>query len=282
MRILDLIDLVSNELRENLSSIDFWNRLVYSYFSSTSVMRFTTTGATVNQPMTGLLEGFAHGLEPYLYELNAATAPRFLLAVVLAQNVATHQVTLPGIKFQVMNNGSLFIVSRLQALITYLDGSVGNLQGTCRILLSRDFRIEWLDCRCLNYQSSLTMRALETHWASFDNTLGGNFVESLSKNSESVRAASNSGIHPNAMRVMQLGSLMSYLKPLMLFAAANNHASPLLALEKYIALGANSRNGNGAVSSPSPRTVAADEPKAPKKRRTSSSLESPMVSGSKS
>lgn len=242
MRILDLIDIVSNESAEKLTTLDFWTRFVLSYFAPNAVMRFTPAPGSPKLPNESIIDGFNRLANGRLYELDVLTAPRFLVASILSQALTKHQVTLPGIKSQVMNNGSVFIASQLNFQFTYADGTLGILQGTCRISLNKDYRIDWLDCRCLNYLSSITMSSLEKHWHQFrslsDDKLdsvnsNGDFFERLCESAQSVRNSSNSGVHDTAMRIMQIGDLMTYLKPLMAFSSANGINLPLKALEGY-------------------------------------------------
>lgn len=270
VRILDLLELVANEPRARVASTEFWLRLVQSYFLPSAVMRFTTPAGSPAALPEGFLHGFGHGPQPHTYELTVTTAPRFLAAVMAARLVASPQVTLPGIKFQVMNNGTLFLVSRLHVVMRFTDGSLGTVHGTCRMLLNREFRIEWLDCRVLEFHAAVTMRALETHWLEFSAANGGarDFAAAVRHNADATRAAPNAGLPSHAMRQMQIGSLMAYLKPLMSFAASAGQSLPLRALDEYVAQNA---PRDGPVSSPSPRTVPLDEAKVPaKKRRTSS------------
>lgn len=295
MRILDLIDMVSNESLEKLSTLEFWIRLFQSYFAPNAVMRFTPAISSAKLPNDSYADGFNRVSPGRLYELDVLTAPRFLVASILSQNLTEHQVMLPGIKSQVMNNGTVFIASRLNLQFAYSDGSVGSVQGTCRISLNKDYRIDWIDCRCLNYQSSITMNSLEKHWqqyrSMFDDKLDGSgngkgeFFERLCESAQSVRTSPNSGVHDTAMRIMQIGDLMTYLKPLMSFSLANGISLPVKALEAYMAASSGTHllrlgpasAGNGAASSPSPHTVAQDESKTLlKKRRLSGSVNSPM------
>lgn len=295
MRILDLIDIVSNEPYERLSTLEFWTRFVQSYFLPNAVIRFTPVPTLAQQPLELYIDGFAHPPPGKLYELDVLTAPRFLVASVLSQSSTKHQITLPGIKLQVMHNGSVFIVSQLNLQFSYGDGTSATVQGTCRISLNKDYRIDWIDCRCTSYQPLISIASLEKHWQQHRSLpdehmeasgVSTDFLERLRESAQSIRTSSNSGIHDAAMRVMQIGDLMTYLKPLMSFSLTNGITLPLKALEGYMAATSGShlqRIGsagtvNGAASSPSPHTVAQDEPKnILKKRRLSGLVHSPMV-----
>lgn len=292
MRILDLVDIVSNEPLEKLTTLEFWTRFVQGYFAPNAVMRFTPALSSPKLAGDNFVDGFGSHPNGRLYELDVLTAPRFLVASILSQALTRHQVMLPGIKSQVMNNGSVFIASQLNLQFTYADGTMGIAYGTCRISLNKDYRIDWLDCRCTNYLSSITTASLEKHWHQFRGVSDDNgdaaskrdFFERLCESAQSVRYSSNSGVHDTAMRIMQIGDLMTYLKPLMIFSSANSISLPLRALESYMAASSGShllRIGsvntiNGTASSPSPRTVSQDEPKNLKKRRLSGSVISPM------
>lgn len=293
MRILDLIDIVSNEPYERVSTLEFWTRFIQSYFAPNAVMRFTPAATAPKPPSDSYIDGFVHPPSGRLYELDVLTAPRFLVASVLSQSLTKHQITLPGIKSQVMNNGSVFIASQLNLQFSYGDGTSGSVQGTCRISLNKDYRIDWIDCRCTSYQPMISIASLEKDWQQHQNGdhLEANgasvdFIERLRESAQSVRTSNNSGIHDTAMRIMQIGDLMTYLKPLMSFSLTNGITLPMRALEGYMAASSGSHlqrlgsvsTANGAASSPSPRTVTQDEPKnILKKRRLSELVNSPMV-----
>lgn len=294
MRVLDLIDLVSNEPTSSLSSLEFWLRLTQTYLLPTSIMRLTIESPPQNLDNQGYLDGLFNSGGVRLHELDVNTAPRFFMA----NNLAKHQVSLPGLKFQVLNNGSVFIASKLHISFAYKDDTTGTVNGSCRILLSRDFRIDWVDCKCSTFESSITMSSLEKKCQAYKQNDKQNhdsngqptqdFYELVLATSESVKAAKNSGFQDQAMRVMQIGDLMSCLYPLMSFSMANGIKSPFKALEAYMS--ANSQNGtsqlhmvrsvgaqNIPASSPSPRTVTGDESKnILKKRKLSTSMNSPM------
>lgn len=290
MRILDLIDNVSNEPHEKLSTLEFWTRFVQSYFAPNAVMQFTPAVISATNG-DGHADSFLHNGPSRLYELDVLTAPRFLVASILSQNLTEHQVSLPGIKSQVMNNGSVLIASRLNIQFIYADGSIGSVQGTCRISLNKDYRIDWIDCRCMSYQSSITINSLEKQWLQHQTSddkldaLGANgkntFIDRLRESAQSVKTSSNSGIHDTAMRILQIGDLMTYLKPLMSFSLTNGINLPVKALEGYMTASSGAHihrlsaasTVNGAASSPSPLTTAQDEPKnILKKRRLSGSV----------
>lgn len=274
IRILDLIDQVSSDDIEFLSNIDYWQRIVQIYFIPTSILRFTTSStqppfaSQQNQDSGYLGSAFANTRPgaPRQFELTTATAPRFFLSNILGGNLARFHISLPGLKFQVMNNGSIFIASKLNIQYYYLDGSSSTVHGTVKLLMSREFRFEWIDCHCLNYQSNISFIGLEKLWAQFinssnkprgkvngkddENKRQQEFFLYLYENSESVKYSQNSGISEQAMRVMQVGDTMSHLRSLMAFSVVNNIGSPLKAMELFMA---RSNNQRASISNGAPR-----------------------------
>lgn len=310
VRVLDLVDQVSNELFENLLNIDYWHRITQIYFIPTSILRITTApspplAAPPSQPDGSYLGpdfNVHRSGAPRQFELNTSTAPRFFLSTVASGNVLRFQLLLPGLKFQVMNNGSIFIASRLTLHYDYTDGSTATISGTCKLLMNREFRIEWIDCQCLSHQSSISFGALERHWRAFsDRKLPHKpsenpheFFHQLYAQSEAVKTTASSGIHDSAMRVMQIGDIMPHLRSLMGFSLVNNVSSPIKALELFMSVNSNqylqrlNQAGPGTApagskSSPSPHTlVNPDDPKMSIKKRKLSGVGgtgSPLVDG---
>ncbi|EGW32884.1 uncharacterized protein SPAPADRAFT_60226 [Spathaspora passalidarum NRRL Y-27907] len=223
-----------------------------TYFSPSSVIKFTTAPT---QNKNALLE--KSGLKlPFLdlgngmnspqntshqFELSSIVASRFMLACIAANNVVRFTISLPGLKSQVMNNGSIFLMARMMIQYIYSDGSISNINGNIRVLMGRDLAIEWVDCQCLNYQSSLALSGLERKWANFldskakDPKKGDkDFLNDIYENTEAVKLFASSGIHQDAMRIMQVGDVMSNLKSLMEFDQVNNISSPMKSLELYV------------------------------------------------
>lgn len=310
VRVLDLVDQVSNELFENLLNIDYWHRITQIYFIPTSILRVTTAPSPPLAAPPAQPDGSYLGPDFNVhrsgasrqFELNTSTAPRFFLATIVSGNVLRFQVLLPGLKFQVMNNGSIFIASRLTLNYDYADGSTATVSGTCKLLMNREFRIEWIDCHCLSHQSSISFGALERHWRAFsDRKLPHNpaenpneFFHQLYAQSEAVKTTASSGIHDSAMRVMQIGDIMPHLRSLMGFSLVNNVSSPIKALELFMTLNNNqylqrlNQAGPGSApagskTSPSPHTlVNPDDPKMSIKKRKLSAVggtNSPLVDG---
>lgn len=288
VRLIDLVDLVLNEPIENLRGIEFWTRLVQAYFVPNGTIRFSTAASGKKQS-PGNSEGLLFDTNfstPRTYELDTNSAPRFFLSNITSQELATLQLFLTGIKFQVMNNGQIFIVSKLTMNYHYLDGSMGTANGYCRVLLNREFKIDWIDCRIMQYRSTVGLGALDSLWQKFGTNFKGGvkeFINLLTENCQASKTIPNCGLHERAMRTLQTGDMMTLLSPLMTFASNNNIASPLKALEEFTTnSGSRVASGgvaNGSVSSPSPRTVSQEDPKQLlKKRRILTSYESPMVS----
>lgn len=291
VRLIDLIELVLNEPMESLRTIEFWTRLVLAYFVSNGTIRFSTNTPARKQGNDGVpFESNSGG--PRTFELDVTSAPRFFLSNVASQALASLQLFLSGTKFQVMNNGLIFIGSKVTVNYNYLDGSLGTASGFCRVLLNREFKIDWVDCRMLDYRSSIGTASLEHLWQNFSNNNNTSkmgmkdIISSLADNCQASQTLGNCGLHDRAMRTLQTGDMMSILSPLMAYLSSNNIASPLKALEEFtsnqaglLRMGSVAGGTNGSVSSPSPRTVTQEDPKQVlKKRRFLSSLQSPMMS----
>lgn len=328
IRILDLIDFISNQLYENLSNIDFWTRITPANFLPSAILKFNFLGngssGTSLHEVTGLNLNFLqlnadsnNPNSPHQFELNTSTAPRFFVSCVQAKTIIRCSITLSGSKFQVLNNGSIIIVSKIELHFNYQDGSNSVSRGTVKILMSRDLRIEWIDLNCADYQGNISMSALETKLKAIidskkDFKKQKESLDEMISTSHAVRLGATSGIDAQSMRILQLGDIMTSMKSLMEFSVVNHVSSPLRSLELLItsqaaqqaqalqaqmaaqahfqaanASGANSfigsqqlqakknlasaanNNGNNTVSSPSPRTINAEDPK--KKRKPSMS-----------
>lgn len=292
VRLIDLIDLVQNEPMESLRTIEFWTRLVLAYFVPSGTIRFSSPPMAGNTNQGGS-EGAPFNMNGNrrVFEFDVSSAPRFFLSNVASQAWASLQLFLTGTKFQVLNNGLIFIGSKITVNFNYGDGSTGTANGFCRVLLDREFKIDWVDCRMLEYRSSIGTAALENSLQNFSNNKNSKmgikeFIGSLTENCQAAKAVANCGLHERAMRTLQTCDMMTVLGPLMAFSSTNNIASPLKALEEFTSnqaglqrINSTAAGTNGSVSSPSPRTVTQDDPKQMlKKRRFLTSYESPKMS----
>ncbi|KAG7662313.1 MFG1 [[Candida] subhashii] len=249
MRILDLIESLSNESIDNLTKIEFWNRVIPAYFVPSGTIKFSTVPISNRFSLherTKLKLPFLdfndnnNNTNPisHQFDLSTTVAPRFFVACVSSNNIARFSITLPGMKFQVMNNGSIFLISRLKIQFTYNDGSIADVTGNVKILMGRDLRMEWIDLHCLNYSSSIGLLGLERKWASFmeyakskDPSQSNDFLKFVYENTEAAKHLSSSGLDPDAMRLLQVGDIMSSLRSLMEFSTINNVSSPMKSLE---------------------------------------------------
>ncbi|ABN66134.2 predicted protein, partial [Scheffersomyces stipitis CBS 6054] len=262
MRVLEFIEQISNESPENLTSIEYWQRLIHTYCMPTSIFRISTAATLPSS--SGI---FSHGaaMKPNLFnvsfldanldttsgvsskffELTTAFAARFFVTNVIIGNVAKFYVALPGLKFQVMNNGSIFLISRLQQQYIYNDGSIANLTGNVKLVMNRDLRIESVDIQYLSYQPSISFPALEAGWKLYMESKSKEmnkgpydskeFLSQIHRTAEAIRNTPGSGMHENVMRILQVGDVMSQLKPLMGFSTINSINSPLKSLELFLA-----------------------------------------------
>jgi hypothetical protein len=269
VRVLDMIEQASNDSRELLSTLEYWHRIAAAFFVPSAILRFTTAPTSPSTNFSDIIDNSPknpsnnglndnNGSEPKInpqcplfgmeslsngqsqqFELNTDTAPRFFVANIVTGNVASFNITLPGIKFQVMNNGSVFLVSRLNMRYIYTDGSVSDVSGNLKILMNRELRIEWIDCHCLNYQGSLSFGGLDAKLKAFilTNLAQGNLKDLFGQLYDSSLAIANtatSGIHDSAMRIMKVGDAMGQLRALMGFTMVNQINSPISAMELFM------------------------------------------------
>ena len=250
IRILDLIDFISNQLYENLSNIDFWTRITPANFLPSAILKFNFLGngssGTSLHDLTGLNLNFlrlnadsSNPNSPHQFELNTTTAPRFFVSCVQAKSILRCSITLSGSKFQVLNNGSIIIVSKIELHFNYQDGSNSVSRGTVKILMSKDLRIEWIDLNCAEYQGNISMTALQTKLklildSKKDFKKQKESLDEMISNSHAVRLGATSGIDAQSMRILQIGDIMTSMKSLMEFSMANNVSSPLRSLELLI------------------------------------------------
>ncbi|KAL6449967.1 MFG1 Morphogenetic regulator of filamentous growth protein 1 [Candida maltosa Xu316] len=254
IRILDLIDFISNQQYENLSSIEFWTKITPANFLPSAILKFNTINTSGSNTgsnnlsihdITGLNLNFLkinpnnNGNGVQQFELNTSTAPRFFVSCVKAKNILKCNINMSGSKFQVLNNGSIIIVSKIELNFGYQDGSNSVIRGAIKILMSRDLRIEWIDLNCSDYQSNISIQALEPKLKSLIDTKKDlkkqkELVDEILSSSHAVQAGLTSGIDSQSMRILQIGDIMTSMKSLMEFSMVNNISSPLKSLELLI------------------------------------------------
>lgn len=307
VRILDLIDQISGELRDKLRSIEYWQRVAQVFLLPTTSLRFTTTphlqpGSKKNLPHMGgaggaagfMGLGAAHDGGLVLYELNLTTAPRFFAAAVALSLIQLFYIHLPGLKFQVFASQAVLITANVVMTYVYLDGSLAQVHGDMKLLMTRDFRIDWADVKCHLYQLLVLMPALERQLHAFQEKTGVDVLELISQVCHRLEAAKHArtvGLDDTAMQVMQILDVMGQLRLLMQFLMVNNVALPVKALDMFVnanhvaatAAGQPPRPPplaglkRGSISSPSPLTTFAEDPKqAALKKRKLSSVGSPL------
>lgn len=287
MRILDLIDLISSEQHSSIANVEFWARLCETYAAPSAIIRIVMPRK--EETAYSEVKAEQQGLNlPHVYRLNAATVPPFFVAAVRSSDVSNFQVSLPGIKFQVLNNGSVYLAAHFASTFTYVDGSKGVASGDCRILLNRDFRIGLMEFKIINYESLMSIAALERIWNGIEaKAEGPNSIKSILTGCRSERVAKGVGFNDDALRLLRIGDIMCQLSPLMNFSMAHNINSPLVALRKYVSMGLQGEQNSssakssqaGAMPSPSVYTPISENTKGTKKRRVSNAVNSPMSLG---
>lgn len=303
VRILDLIDQILGELRDKLRSIEYWQRVAQVFLLPTTSLRFTTTpqlqpGSKKNLPhMSGGFMGLgaAQNGGLVLYELNLTTAPRFFAAAVALSLIQLFYIHLPGLKFQVFASQAVLITANVVMTYVYMDGSLAKVHGDMKLLMTRDFRIDWADVKCHLYQSSVLLAALERQLHAFQEKTGVDVLELISQVCRGLEAAKHArtvGLDDTAMQVMQILDVMGQLRLLMQFSMVNNVVLPVKALDMFVnanhaaatAAGQPPRPPplaglkRGSVLSPSPLTTFAEDPKqAALKKRKMSSVGSPLT-----
>ncbi|RKP32591.1 hypothetical protein METBISCDRAFT_21279 [Metschnikowia bicuspidata] len=238
LRVLDLIDFVANEPPESLTSYGFWQNTCQVHAVPTAVLRITVP---VESGGNDDDEGLGN---TRLYMLNVSTAPQFFLAKALASNVASKQFSLPGLRYHILGSGAVFMTSRLSYLRTYKDESSTHITGFCRLLMSRDFRLELVDCTIVGYTSQVSLLQLEKRWVASTAKNDGQEREFMKRvfNDTLARAVCDGGgFSENVMRVLKISDVMMQLRPLMAFTAANGLNSPIKSLDVYV----NSNKGCG-------------------------------------
>lgn len=282
-RVLDLIDMIVNEQPEHLATYEYWQNICQTYAMPNAAMRITVPTNPIKT------EDEEQTTNTKLYMLSVNTAPRFFLANVIAKNVVKNQLTLPGLRFHVMTSGYVFMASRISMIYTYKDGSSTHLTGVCRLMMSRDFRMELIDCNITCHVSQVSLLQLEKKWLSSISKNEGKereFMKRLFNDTLSKTSADDCGFEEGAMRVLKISDVMTQLRPLMAFTMANNLNSPIKSLETYV--NANHTNnlqrsvgGSAPTSSPAAQTMSMELKGPMKKRRTSTAINSPLNSESR-
>jgi hypothetical protein len=260
VRVLDMVEQISSE-SQSLSLLESWQRIMGVFFTPGCTLRFT------NSTLAGIAVAAAAATDAALavaaptatgaaaaqarandvnyagtttqFELSATTAPRFFLANVVDNRVARFQVSLPGLRSQIFANGAIYIGGRLAMQIDYRDGLRATVGGVCKFLMNRDFKIEWCNCQCTEYEAVLPMGALETRWREY--AAGGgaatsepNFYKHVRTHVAAAQNAATCGLDHGAVRMLNIGDVMAQLRALMAFLLASNIALPLRALEQYM------------------------------------------------
>ncbi|KAI5968157.1 hypothetical protein KGF57_000240 [Candida theae] len=239
MRVLDLIDFLSNEAHDNLRSVEFWQRITPVYFLPNSTIRLSFAKFITSQSdkslseVTGLNFNFLKSVNKGIndtnaanhFELNTTTAPRFFANCAAHSEFTRFSVFLPGMKFQVLNNGSIIIVSKLEINLTYDDDSTTKLNGNVKILMSRDLRIEWIDVNCLGYESLINLNILTK------SPQRSKPANDIYNNLKTVQNMSTFGLGKTNTRNLQLIDVLTHMKQLIDFSQLNNIKAPQRALE---------------------------------------------------
>lgn len=281
-RVNELLDLIMAESGKSISTYEFWQSLCQNYAMLHAALRITVPQDPARS------EDESDFKNTRLYTLSVDTAPRFFLANALATTIAKQVFTLPGLRFHILSNGSVFLVSKLSMLYTYTDNSTCHLTGFCRLLLGVDFRIELIDCHIVKLVSNVSLLQLEKRWlaCSRNDTKERDFMKRLLTETMSGSAAKNCGFEENVLRILQISDVMAQLRPLIAFTSDSRTNSPIKSLDNYVSMNhasthynsVNSVGGNRHVLSPLTRNMPLDYKGPIKKRRVSNTVPSPTDS----
>ncbi|KAI5952507.1 hypothetical protein KGF54_003374 [Candida jiufengensis] len=253
MRVLDFIDFITNETFENIKNLEFWQRVIPAYFLSNSTLKLNFTKLKDNNQkplneITGLNFSFLKSLnnninsssppnsDPNHFELSVSSLPHFLTKSIENSQLKKFQIFLPNLKFQVLNNGSVIVISKLELHFTYNDESITKLIGGFKVLMSRDLRIEWMDLEFLKYESLFNFSQISS---SSQQPINKIYENSITKQNELTF-----GLNKSSIRNLQINDTLCNLKQLMEFSQLNNIASPQRALEILL------NNSNGPPQPP--------------------------------
>lgn len=246
VRLLDIVEQVSNEPKDNLLSLAYWQRFIQLYFTPSSDFKLSMDFPDQDP----LDKNFSDAFQAKPLELSSITAPRFFVSVIKAKQFTHFSITLLGISFQVMNNGFIFLLAKVHLHYHFEDGSMAHINGGSKILMNRDFRIEWIDCKLMKYQSSIGTLHLETVLERFlesnnynmtkfngknnHTKLKNEMINQITSESMSFKYKSTLGLDHDSMRILQVSDIMTNLKSLMRFSMINNLNSPLKSLELFM------------------------------------------------
>lgn len=238
LRVLELIDFVSNEMLSNLKRVDFWNLLAPAYFAPSAAIKLNFGKIVLNNDMsmelcTGLNFDFlkqnlntSTNEDGASFKLTLIAAPFFFSKCASDSGTKHARVNLSTLRHQVLDNGSIFIVARFNLQFTYDDDTISMIDGNVKILVGRDLRIEWMDVDCATYESFINFkRPLESKAV---------LIKELYNKSRARQNASTAGLTRDAGRTLQLGSILSTMSQLIEFSQQSKVPQPETALKLLV------------------------------------------------
>ncbi|ESW98717.1 hypothetical protein KL918_001892 [Ogataea parapolymorpha] len=200
-------------VRADSENLEYWRRVMEEYFSESAMATLT----------------LKHGNEGRFYTFTFSLFARIIYTIALS-GVGFFEISHNLIRANVLPNGSTHLeCSRLILRNWYLDGSYVTLYGVTKIQFSRQLKIEKIDISIYRTSAGLELGTIDKFLAKNE------FIDSKSirQNFSAFKGLSNFGLQENVMRVMQVGDVMTLVKPLMHFHALSRSNSPIASLEAF-------------------------------------------------
>ncbi|KAH3669075.1 hypothetical protein OGAPHI_001671 [Ogataea philodendri] len=200
-------------VRADSENLEYWSKVMEEYFSESAM-------ATL---------ALKHGSDGRFYTFTFSLFARILYAIALS-GVGFFEISHNLIRANVLANGSTHLeCSRLILRNWYLDGSYVTLYGLTKLQFSRQLKIEKIDISIYKTSAGLELGTIDKFLSKHD------LIDSKSirDNFAAFKGLSNFGFQENVMRVMQVGDVMTLVKPLMQFHAISGFSSPITSLEAF-------------------------------------------------
>lgn len=262
LRVLDVIDFVTQGSPDQLCNLVFWQRLIAGNFLPSSVVTIHLGPSGKHSPdprnnegnlarpkqqtpsaakvgLSELVLPQTHSAFSKLYKLQMATFPRFLLAAALDLQVAKLDMNLGCVECQVLSNAYINMSGKVVLHYVYVDGSRATVNGRFNLQLNRELRILLIDYWFMEHVPSITLdrltQELELAHGHHRNTLKS-FAASLAETCVAKLRAASFGFGNAVIRTMKLSDAMAYLKPIINFGATRKINSPHHTMEMYVAM----------------------------------------------